>query len=51
MMSRFDQYFPAHRLHHIGRPESSSPATGSHKQHLAEQEKILDTVIGPGKGA
>jgi 2-oxoglutarate decarboxylase len=29
-------------LEYIGRPESPSPATGSHKRHLLEQQEVLE---------
>ncbi len=34
-----------HNLRYIGREESASPATGSHKQHDKEQKAILDEVF------
>ena len=34
-----------HNLRYIGREESASPATGSHKQHDKEQKTILDEVF------
>lgn len=34
-------------IDYIGRPESSSPATGSKKRDRAEQEQILTKAIGP----
>lgn len=34
-----------HNLRYIGREESASPATGSHKQHEKEQKAILDEVF------
>jgi 2-oxoglutarate dehydrogenase E1 component len=42
-------------VRYVGRSESASPATGSHKRHLQEQAEILDealtmgTVGGEGK--
>ncbi|MFG0306820.1 MAG: 2-oxoglutarate dehydrogenase E1 component [Phycisphaerales bacterium JB040] len=35
------------RLRYIGRPSSGSPATGSKKQHKAEQEQIITEAVGP----
>jgi 2-oxoglutarate dehydrogenase E1 component len=34
-----------HNLKYVGRAESASPATGSHKQHEKEQQAILDEVF------
>ncbi len=33
-----------YEIRHIARKESASPATGSEKKHLAEQQKIMDEV-------
>jgi len=33
-------------IRYAGRPESSSPATGSHRRHLAEQQHLLDLALG-----
>ncbi|MEL7472100.1 MAG: 2-oxoglutarate dehydrogenase E1 component [Planctomycetota bacterium] len=38
-------------LRYIGRGDSGTPATGSKKQHKAEQEAILSEVIGPAPAA
>jgi len=35
------------RMRYIGRPSSGSPATGSKKQHKAEQEQIITEAVGP----
>lgn len=35
-------------LAYIGRKSSATPATGSEKQHVKEQDKILSAAIGPG---
>lgn len=35
------------RLKYIGRPRSSTPATGSKSQHKIEQENLLSQAIGP----
>jgi 2-oxoglutarate dehydrogenase E1 component len=34
-------------LRFAGRPESASPATGSHQRHLAEQSDILEEALAP----
>ena len=35
-------------LFYAGRPRSASPATGSHKRHLAEQEAVVSSALdGP----
>ena len=38
----------ARELRYVGRSESASPATGSHKRHLQEQAEILDEALSPG---
>jgi 2-oxoglutarate dehydrogenase E1 component len=38
-------------LRYVGRSESASPATGSHKRHLQEQAEILDEALSPGTAA
>ncbi len=35
-------------LRYIGRPESSSPATGLHKRHVEEQQAIVTEALTPG---
>lgn len=30
---------------YVGRPESASPATGSHKRHVDEQRKLVDEAL------
>ena len=37
---------PKVKLEVIGRAESASPATGSHKAHVIEQQQILSAAIG-----
>ncbi|HET7745777.1 MAG TPA: multifunctional oxoglutarate decarboxylase/oxoglutarate dehydrogenase thiamine pyrophosphate-binding subunit/dihydrolipoyllysine-residue succinyltransferase subunit, partial [Vicinamibacteria bacterium] len=32
-------------LRYVGRPDSASPATGSHKTHVAEQEAIVEAAL------
>jgi len=32
---------------YVGRPESASPATGSHKRHLKEQTAVIDAALTP----
>jgi 2-oxoglutarate dehydrogenase E1 component len=34
-------------LRYAGRPESASPATGSHKRHLVEQAALIDEAFAP----
>ena len=38
-------------LRYIGRSESASPATGSHKRHQQEQAEILDEALTLGAAA
>jgi len=38
-------------LRYIGRPESASPATGSYKRHLQEQQEIVDAAFASEKVA
>ncbi len=33
-------------LRYVGRPEAASPATGSHKQHVQEQQKLVEEALG-----
>ena len=33
-------------LTYVGRSRSASPATGSHKRHLAEQRQVVTTAVG-----
>ena len=35
-------------LRYAGRPESASPATGSHKVHVQEQEAVVEQALGFG---
>jgi 2-oxoglutarate dehydrogenase E1 component len=35
------------KVHAVSRPESASPATGSHKAHMIEQQKILQQAFAP----
>ena len=35
-------------LRYVGRPESASPATGSHKRHQQEQADIVNDALTPG---
>ncbi len=35
-------------LRYVGRPESASPATGSHKHHQEEQAEIVRESLTPG---
>jgi 2-oxoglutarate dehydrogenase E1 component len=44
--SRLSGQLPSRRrLGYVGRPRSASPATGSHKRHLAEQEWLLSRAL------
>jgi 2-oxoglutarate dehydrogenase E1 component len=36
---------------YVGRPDSASPATGSYKLHVAEQEAILEDALGVASAA
>ncbi|HVR72385.1 MAG TPA: multifunctional oxoglutarate decarboxylase/oxoglutarate dehydrogenase thiamine pyrophosphate-binding subunit/dihydrolipoyllysine-residue succinyltransferase subunit [Vicinamibacteria bacterium] len=36
---------------YVGRPPSASPAAGSYKQHLQEQDAILEAALGVGSAA
>jgi 2-oxoglutarate dehydrogenase E1 component len=49
MSERFRSYWPAIDLHYLGRDESSSSATGSFKQHEAEQKKLIEEAFGLSK--
>ncbi len=37
-------------LEYVGRPESPSPATGSHKRHLIEQEEVIERALRKSGG-
>jgi 2-oxoglutarate dehydrogenase E1 component len=41
------EYFEWDPIPYIGRDSSATPATGSKKQHLREQEEILSDAVGP----
>jgi 2-oxoglutarate dehydrogenase E1 component len=45
MRSRMDEELGIHKMSYIGRMESASPATGSHRRHLQEQESILQRAF------
>lgn len=36
---------PGQQLFYVGRPWSASPATGSHRRHVAEQKAIVDRAL------
>ncbi len=36
---------PAPRLRYVGRPEAASPASGSYKAHLREQEMLVGDAL------
>jgi 2-oxoglutarate dehydrogenase E1 component len=46
MHERFAYRFPKMELHYLGRDESPSSETGSHKQHQAEQRKLVEDAFG-----
>ena len=35
-------------LRYVGRARAASPATGSHKRHVAEQEAIVEEALAAG---
>jgi 2-oxoglutarate dehydrogenase E1 component len=41
----FHEELPGVRLRYVGRKEAASPATGSHKQHLAEQAELVGAAL------
>jgi 2-oxoglutarate dehydrogenase E1 component len=43
-------HFPGRAVNYIGRPDSASPAVGSQKMHMQQQERILTDAIGAVKG-
>ncbi len=45
MLERFRIYFPDLKLNYSGRQEKASSATGSFKQHKAEQKKLLEDIF------
>jgi 2-oxoglutarate dehydrogenase E1 component len=42
-------HFPGRVVQYIGRPDSASPAVGSLKMHMQQQERILTDAIGAVK--
>jgi 2-oxoglutarate dehydrogenase E1 component len=51
VMPRLEALLPSKvKLELIGRAESASPATGSHKAHVIEQQQILEAAFGSGSG-
>ncbi len=44
---RLRELFPAHALAYVGRPESPSPATGSHRVFQAEQARLVAEAFAP----
>jgi len=38
---------PDRQLGYLGRPPAASPATGSHKRHVAEQEDLVRRALDP----
>ena len=46
MVERLAEHLaPDRRLRYVGRPRSSSPATGSHRRHVAEQRAIVEQAL------
>lgn len=45
ILERFRSFFPEIKLQYIGRDEEASSATGSFKQHKAEQEKLIEDAF------
>jgi 2-oxoglutarate dehydrogenase E1 component len=43
----FADELPAVRVRYVGRPAAASPATGSHKKHVAEQGALLAAAFAP----
>jgi multifunctional 2-oxoglutarate metabolism enzyme len=41
----YDRFGGTHRIHRVSRPESGSPATGSHSIHQQEQAALLEEAI------
>ncbi|MEQ1501122.1 MAG: 2-oxoglutarate dehydrogenase E1 component [Myxococcota bacterium] len=41
----FDEWFSGLRVRYVGRPAAASPATGSHKQHVAEQAALVAAAL------
>jgi hypothetical protein len=42
-------HFPGRAVNYIGRPDSASPAVGSQKMHMQQQERILTDAVGAVK--
>ena len=40
-----DLLAPSQKLGYAGRPHAASPAVGSHRVHLAEQTRVLETAF------
>ncbi len=47
MRDRVESVIGKAEIKYVGRPASASPATGSHKQHVAEIEAFLTEVLTP----
>jgi len=45
-----DNLGPDRRLRYIGRPRAASPAVGSHRRHVAEQETLLAEALAAAVG-
>ena len=49
LLPRLEKLLGASRVRYAARPESASPATGSHKAHIIEQRRLLDSAFAAGK--
>ncbi len=43
----FADELPQHPVRYVGRPAAASPATGSHKKHVAEQGALVAQALAP----
>jgi multifunctional 2-oxoglutarate metabolism enzyme len=42
----YERFDDTHSIHRVSRPESGSPATGSHAVHAQEQGQLIDRALG-----